>query len=245
MSRIANLSTHEELEDEPMPGLPQVLPPGEQLLWQGKPAWRALARDAFHVPGLAIYFSIFIVARGVVSFESGKSAVDALLASAIVVPAALVCLGLLTALAWLNARATVYSITSRRVVLRFGVALPMTFNFPFKCMAAADMKANKGGDGEIALELSGSDRIAYLHLWPFARAWHVTRAQPTLRAIPDVAHVAGVLATAIQSFNGHERSIAELSTGERARSGSAAGDPSRVTLQRNDNVPQVRRSEVA
>ena len=33
---------------------------------------------------------------------------------------------------YFNARATVYTITTRRLVMRIGVALPTTFNLPFK-----------------------------------------------------------------------------------------------------------------
>ena len=41
-------------------GLPERLPDGERLLWQGAPDWRALARQAFHVRGLAIYFGAIV-----------------------------------------------------------------------------------------------------------------------------------------------------------------------------------------
>ena len=47
-----------EYEVEPIPGLPGLLPPGEQILWQGSPDGRALARSAFHVRIVAGYFAI-------------------------------------------------------------------------------------------------------------------------------------------------------------------------------------------
>ena len=38
---------HDDFATEPVPGLPGHLPPGEVVLWQGRPdAWR-LAREAF------------------------------------------------------------------------------------------------------------------------------------------------------------------------------------------------------
>ena len=44
---------------------------------------------------------------------------------------ALTAIGMLTLLAWLSARATVYSVTSHRVIIKGGVALPVTVNLPF------------------------------------------------------------------------------------------------------------------
>ncbi len=37
-------------------GLPGPLPKGERLLWQGRPALLSLARRAFHVDLVALYF---------------------------------------------------------------------------------------------------------------------------------------------------------------------------------------------
>ena len=37
-------------------GLPGPLPKGERLLWQGRPALVSLARRAFHVDLVALYF---------------------------------------------------------------------------------------------------------------------------------------------------------------------------------------------
>jgi hypothetical protein len=208
----------EELEFEPIPGLPALLPPGETLLWQGKPSWRALARHTFEVRWLAAYFGVFSVLRGLVQFQEGHTASEALLASLIVLPAAALCLGLLTLLAFLNARATVYSITSKRVVMRFGVAFPMTFNLPFRRLAAADLSTRPEGDGDIALRLSGPDRIAWLHLWPHARPLHFKHAQPMLRGLPDAAKVAALLADAVRDWSAAEP-LAARGAAQAARSG--------------------------
>ena len=42
-----------EHEFEAVTGLPEPLPAGERVLWQGSPDWRALAREAFHLPAIA------------------------------------------------------------------------------------------------------------------------------------------------------------------------------------------------
>lgn len=196
-----------EIDVEPIPGLPHQLPPGERILWQGRPRWQGLARSAFHLPWLAAYFGVFSCLRGVVALQEGRGFTTAIGAVLLVLPLAGLCLGILTLLAWLNARGTVYTITTRRVVMRFGVALPMTFNLPFRRLAAADLKVNRDGCGDIALELAGSDRIAWLHLWPHARPWRFSKAQPMLRAIPDVARVSAMLADAVQHFTAADEPV--------------------------------------
>ena len=44
-------------------------------------------------------------------------------------------IGIALVFAWASARTTVYTITNRRVVMRFGIALPMTLNLPFTLIA--------------------------------------------------------------------------------------------------------------
>lgn len=47
-----------EYENEPIRGLPGMLPPGEQIVWQGSPQWRALARGAFRTRLVMGYFAL-------------------------------------------------------------------------------------------------------------------------------------------------------------------------------------------
>ncbi len=188
-----------EIEVEPVPGLPSLLPAGERILWQGRPEWRALARHTFRLPYLAAYFAVFVTIRAIVARQEGQGmhgALQVLLGVALGVG----CIGVLTLVAWLNARATVYTITTRRLVMRIGVALPTTFNLPFKALASADVKSRKAGDGDIVLKIAGSDRIAWLHLWPHAQPWHMKTARPMLRAIAEPDYVAGVLADAVRAW---------------------------------------------
>jgi hypothetical protein len=98
-----------------------------------------------------------------------------------------VALGLLALTAWLSASTTLYTITDKRIVMRIGIVLTLTFNLPFSRIQAAQIKNSKNGKGNIALDLQGPDRIAYLHLWPHARPWHLKQPQPMLRALPEVA----------------------------------------------------------
>jgi hypothetical protein len=42
-------------------------------------------------------------------------------------------------------------------------------------------------------------KLSYLVLWPHVRPWHMGRVEPALRAIPEAAQVARVLAEAAET----------------------------------------------
>jgi hypothetical protein len=186
-----------EYDFEPVRGLPKLLPAGEQMLWQGAPQWRVLARRAFHTRKAAVYFAALLGWRVFSAIADGHTVGEALLAALWLLPLALAALGLLLGLAWGYSRSTVYTITDQRVVMRFGIALPMTVNIPFRVIDSASLKAYPDGSGDLPLQLRGKDRIAYLALWPNTRPWHFARPQPMLRALPQAAAVAELLAQAL------------------------------------------------
>jgi hypothetical protein len=175
-----------EHDGEPVRGLPGHLPPGEHILWQGAPAWRRLARTAFHVPMVAIYFGL-ILGSALIAGASASGLVLTLVA-------AVAAIGLLVGIAVLSARTTVYTLTNRRVVLRFGIALGKCVNVPLVLVAAAAVQRHSDGTGDIALTLTGANRIGYLLLWPHARPWYFGNPQPMLRAVPEADRVAALLA---------------------------------------------------
>lgn len=185
-----------EHEFEPVPGLPERLPDGERMLWQGSPDWIGVARRVFHLDLLAAYFTALVAWSAVDALRTGGAGA---LIPAVVVPLTLSvgALGMLAMLAHLTARSAVYSITSRRVVLRVGIVLSVTFNIPFRRIAAADLKPFRDGTGDLALTLARGDHIGYLHLWPHARPWRLARPQPTLRSIPDAPRAASILSAAM------------------------------------------------
>jgi hypothetical protein len=178
-------------------GLPAPLPPDERLLWQGSPRWGVLARRAFHVRKLAIYCAVLLAWRVVADASDGQAPLSAALDALWLTPLVLGAVGIPALLAWLFSRATIYTITSRRLVLRSGVALPMTLNIPFRLIGSAALRTYHDGTGDIPLALAGPDRISYLHLWPNVRLWRAARPEPMLRAVPDAARVAEILVQAL------------------------------------------------
>ncbi len=189
---------------EPVRGLPGALPEGETLLWQGAPRWAPLACEAFHLRAVALYFALLLAWRAAGAIGSGATLPTALGQAAAAAPLAGAALGLLALWAWLVARTTVYSITSRRVVLRYGVALSKAINLPFTIIESGALKAGRDGTGDLALTLKAPNKLAIEHLWPHARPWRLARPEPSLRAVPDAAVVARTLAAAMKAEVGVE-----------------------------------------
>lgn len=186
-----------EHDGEPVRGLPERLPEGERILWQGAPAWHVLARRAFHLPALAVYFGALVAWRALDVLASGGNFAQAAFAAATLLPLALAAAAILAGLAYAVGRTSLYTITNRRIVMRIGIVLSITFNLPFRAIEGVGLHVNADGSGDLPLSLAAGDRIAYLHLWPHARPWRVSRPEPMLRAVPDAARVAGILREAL------------------------------------------------
>ncbi|MEQ8366487.1 MAG: photosynthetic complex putative assembly protein PuhB [Roseicyclus sp.] len=191
--------THDDFATEPVRGLPENLPEGEHILWQGQPYWWALAREALSFWWVAGYFTFLFAWRtiGGAATESWTQAATA--ASFFLALGAIVCLILLV-ISVLQAKATVYTITNKRVALRIGAALTMTLNVPFRQVKNADLRMRKDGSGSISLELLDEDtRLSYVLTWPHVRPWKLKHTQPALRCIPDARSVAAILSDAAET----------------------------------------------
>lgn len=180
-----------EYEDEPIPGLPGRLPPGEEIIWQGTPDWRGVARGVFHTRFVAAWF---IVLAGLAFLAGGTGLTGAITTLAV----AVVAMALLVVLARAQAKSTIYTLTNRRVVMRFGVALPKCVNLPLSLIGSADAKP--AGDGIMDISLTPTTRfpLGYLQMWPHVRPWKFGQPQPMLRSVPQdfVAILARQLAAA-------------------------------------------------
>ena len=196
-----NVNPHHEHEFEAAPGLPERLPADERLLWQGAPQWRQVAVHVFHVRTLAIYFAAMMLLQATYLLgEPERNLFKPLLLSFLL---SIISLSILSLMAWLTARTALYTLTNKRVVMRIGVVLTLTFNLPLRMLAAASLKTNADGTGDIALKLAGNDHIAWLNLWPHARPWALRHPEPSLRCIADVANVGERVLKAWQEANPH------------------------------------------
>ena len=144
-----------EHELEPQYGLPERLPAGENILWQGSPEFKAMALRVFHLRKVALYFAALLLLRASLVMADGGSGVDALFALAWPLPLALSALAALTALAWMTARTAVYTLTDKRVVMRIGIVLTLTFNIPLRTLKSAGLRRGADNIGDIVIELAG------------------------------------------------------------------------------------------
>lgn len=213
------MTLQHEHEFEASPGLPEALPPGERIVWQGAPDAWLLAVHALHVRKLALYFAGMLCLQALFLRADGAPLAAPLALSATL---ALLALGLLGATAWLSARTTLYTLTNRRVVMRVGIVLTLSFNLPLRQIEGASLKALAGGAGDIALSLKRPNRIAYVHLWPHARAWELRNPQPTLRCLPQSQSVGALILTHWQAAH-DGAAMAEASSNARPAGGSPSG----------------------
>ena len=201
-----------EHEFEAQYGLPEALPSSERLLWQGSPDWRVMALEIFHARKLALYFALILLLRAAFVVADSGALAMVLKSWAWLAPMAAIAVGIMVVLARLAARTTVYTITDRRVILRIGIVLTVTFNLPFKRIEGAGlMLRGKDGHGDIPITLNKGEQIAILQLWPHARPWRVVRPEPTLRCLHDAAQVGTILAQAWSAHTGMAASRSDAS----------------------------------
>lgn len=180
-------------------GFPEPLPPGERLLWQGRPDRALLARHVFHARKIAGYFAALVLLRAVWLFATGTG--DAPRYGALVVPVLLgvIAVGTSWLLAHLTARSTVYAVTERRLAMRTGIVVPFFFNVPLRLVDGVALRGFTAGGGEVAIALGGDGRLAWLHLWPHVRPWRLSRPEPMLRALVDAELVGRLLAVSAKA----------------------------------------------
>lgn len=175
--------------------LPEDVPQGERILWHGRPHWVALFRRAYRADLVAGYFALLAAWNAIDASSEGAGA--AALAGAKTLAIGIAALALLALLAWAAARTALFVVTSRRVVMKIGVALQVFYNLPFSKVRAAALRVESDGSGEVTLSLVPGKHVSYLHLWPFARPFRLAEPEPALRGLADARHVAEILGRAL------------------------------------------------
>ena len=205
-------------------GLAGLLPPGEHVVWRGAPCWRSLARHLCHVRAVGLYMGLVVGGTTVLSVAEGDTAAVTLMTAGPLAAAGGAVLAFLVLLAWLVARTTEYTLTTHRLVLRFGIALTATLAIPHRGIAGAAVTLHADGTGDLPIRMRPGFHVPLHRAWPHARPWRLARPEPMLRSVPEAGRLAALLA----------RTLAEaesLRMMERDRAGPAAAAPGLGALQ--------------
>jgi len=98
-------------------------------------------------------------------------------------------------------------LTNKRIVMRIGIVLSLTFNVPLKKIVASDLLVLKNQVGNIALGISSDSPIGWLNLWPHVRAWRINAPQPTLRCIPNAESIGQLILQAWRKESPQEQLV--------------------------------------
>jgi Bacterial PH domain len=200
--------------------LPADIPPGERVLWFGRPEPTSLWRRAYRAEWVGGWFALMTI-WNFVSITMSDSAFAGFVSALKTLGFGAAALAILSLLAWLSASTTFYVITERRIVLKTGIALPLFLNLPFKQIASANVRAFADGTGEVTVSLTEGQRVPYLVLWPSARPLRFARPEPALRCVVGPREVADTLGRALAEASGQAPAAP-------ARATVKSAEPSRV-----------------
>jgi hypothetical protein len=177
-------------------GVPHPLPAGERLLWEGAPTMKGISTHVFHWRLVVAYFAVMLA---IWAFTTPHQPGSEIYVASAVVRVGLTLLVMISVLGLSRAVATTswYAITTKRIVMRVGMAFPMSINIPFSLLESAGVGTFKDGSGQITVTLQKDSRIAYIALWPHCRVFRFNKPEPVLRGLEEPAKVAQILAQAV------------------------------------------------
>lgn len=206
-----------EHEFEPIPGLPEQLPEGEHIVWQGRPVSKPFAREVMKSYWLLGYFAVLVVWAIVAAIYDGRTFASIIFSVSVLGLLGAAIMGLCELYAWAVHKTTLYTITNRRIVMRIGAALSMTLNVPFSQIAAVNRTESKDGNGTLTVQLMNEQRFSWLVLWPHARPWRFAQPEPALRCIPEINEATEILLAQLTEFSAaHSPMRANVATEDRA-----------------------------
>ena len=144
---------------EPIRGLPERPPEGEVILWQGQPNWLRLTVD--HQFWWVLAYFIFLFVWRFISVSDLMPIDQALLVSFPFLALALIVALLLLLIGFIQAKATVYTITNKRIVMRIGAALTLTLNLPFTEIENAAIASSSKNFGSIAIDTKNDAKFSF------------------------------------------------------------------------------------
>jgi len=177
-------------------GVPHRLPAGERVLWEGAPNAQAMAKHVFHRRIFAAYFAAMIVWWGFTTTSSFGST-EFFIGLSVRLALSAIALAIVEGIARISARTSWYAITNKRVVMKLGMVFPMSINIPFKLVQSAGVAMFKDGTGQILVEVSKEQPLAFAALWPHCGILSLSVPQPILRGLTDAQRIGSLLASAV------------------------------------------------
>ncbi len=206
-----------EFEHETADGLPEELPKGETILWQGTPDWWNMAKRVFHVRKVVIYSLLILLIQALTLKSNGQFMHEIFMSASGWIAMAAVALSILLALAFFTARSTRYTVTNKRLVIRSGIAITINLNLPFTEIESAALKVYPDGSGDIPFVITDKQRISYVLLWPNIRPWKYSQPQPMLRCVDSVKQVAEIVTQALANENTDSINIVKAGVSDKKR----------------------------
>jgi Bacterial PH domain len=168
-------------------GVADPLPPGENILWSGKPdVWKFTFRTMRLWWVMAWFFGLACL-RAYHALMGGGDLIAMISAAAGQLPLAVFSIGLLSGLGVVMARTTTYVISRQRLVFQVGVALPITFNVPLRFIDSAAVRLRQSHYGDLVLTLRSGSCVKALALWPHCQGWGKDSVKPVMRDLSTVA----------------------------------------------------------
>lgn len=189
-----------EHDYEPVYGLPEKLPADEHIVWQGAPRSRLIMRYVLRGRWIASYFALLIAWTLITGYYDGRTAGAILFSGAAVTILSGIVIVLMELFAWGVQKTTVYTITNKRIVMRIGVALSVTYNIPFAQIVAAEVKTHGDGTGDLSLGLTERSGLSWLMFYPHVRGSIFSEMRPRLTGLSDIKDVAAILAEQLQAY---------------------------------------------
>jgi hypothetical protein len=179
---------------------------------------KAVATHVFHWRLVVAYFAAMLALWAVTTEHQPGSEVYV---AGAVVRVSLAAFVLLAVLGLSRAVATTswYAITSRRVVMRVGMAFPMSINIPFTLLESAGVGRFKDGTGQVTMSITKGNRIAYIAMWPHCRVFRFTQPEPVLRGLEEPQQVAEILAKAVADAADESMRVERSPLAERLNAG--------------------------
>ncbi|MBK1735198.1 hypothetical protein CKO15_07850 [Halorhodospira abdelmalekii] len=206
-----------EHDFEPILGLPERPPEGEEILWQGKPAWWSFAKRALHVRKVFIFFCLIGAWYAYLAWQEGNSVNYVVMELVGQVVIGLLAAGGLALIGRWMAKNSLYTVTNRRIVMRIGASWQASINLPFTQIEAVDLRKHRDGRSDIMIRIDPRERLSFLFFWPHVRPWRLHRPEPMLRSLPDGGEAVRILSDALQ------RHLAEQQgSGKRRKDGRGA-----------------------